>query len=44
MIGAALALAFKFGLHPLAVEHARSGHQRPKIEEYGDSLFTVLHP
>jgi magnesium transporter len=33
----------EFGLHPLAVEDARSGHQRPKIEEYGDSLFVVLH-
>jgi magnesium transporter len=32
-----------FGLHPLAVEDARVGHQRPKIEEYGDALFTVLH-
>ncbi len=32
-----------FGLHPLAVEDARLGHQRPKIEEYGDSLFAVLH-
>jgi magnesium transporter len=32
-----------FGLHPLAVEDARVGHQRPKIEEYGDSLFAVLH-
>jgi magnesium transporter len=32
-----------FGLHPLAVEDAASGHQRPKIEEYGDSLFAVLH-
>ena len=32
-----------FDLHPLAVEDARHGHQRPKIEEYGDSLFTVLH-
>jgi magnesium transporter len=31
-----------FGLHPLAVEDARHGHQRPKIEEYGDSLFVVL--
>src|SRR3974390_2819007 len=31
-----------FGLHPLAVEDALGGHQRPKIEEYGDSLFTVL--
>jgi magnesium transporter len=32
-----------FGLHPLAVEDATTGHQRPKIEEYGDSLFAVLH-
>ncbi len=32
-----------FGLHPLAVEDAQVGHERPKIEEYGDSLFTVLH-
>jgi len=31
-----------FDLHPLAVEDARHGHQRPKIEEYGDSLFVVL--
>lgn len=33
----------EFGLHELAVEDARHGHQRPKIEEYGASLFTVLH-
>jgi magnesium transporter len=33
----------QFGLHPLAVEDARHGHQRPKIEDYGDSLFVVLH-
>ncbi|HCN90718.1 MAG TPA: magnesium transporter, partial [Oxalobacteraceae bacterium] len=33
----------EFGLHELAVEDARSGHQRPKIEEYGDSLFVVMH-
>ncbi len=32
----------EFGLHSLAVEDARHGHQRPKIEEYGDSLFAVL--
>jgi magnesium transporter len=32
-----------FGLHPLAVEDAQVGHERPKIEEYGDSLFAVLH-
>jgi magnesium transporter len=33
----------QFGLHELAVEDARHGHQRPKIEEYGDELFAVLH-
>jgi magnesium transporter len=32
-----------FDLHELAVEDARHGHERPKIEEYGDSLFAVLH-
>jgi len=37
-------MAEEFDLHPLAVEDARSGHQRPKIEEYGDSLFAVLQP
>jgi magnesium transporter len=33
----------EFNLHELAVEDARHGHQRPKIEEYGDSLFVVMH-
>ena len=33
----------EFGLHDLAVEDAHKGHQRPKIEEYGQSLFVVLH-
>lgn len=33
----------QFGLHELAVEDARHGHQRPKLEEYGDSLFVVVH-
>ena len=33
----------EFDLHPLAVEDARHGHQRPKIEEYGDSLFVVIN-
>ena len=33
----------QFGLHPLAVEDAQHGHQRPKIEDYGESLFVVLH-
>ncbi|MGH8614371.1 MAG: magnesium and cobalt transport protein CorA [Gammaproteobacteria bacterium] len=36
-------MGHEFGLHELAVEDARYGHQRPKIEEYGDSLFAVLH-
>ncbi|RJG06392.1 magnesium and cobalt transport protein CorA [Noviherbaspirillum cavernae] len=33
----------EFDLHELAVEDAQHGHQRPKIEEYGDSLFAVVH-
>jgi magnesium transporter len=33
----------EFGLHELAVEDATRGHQRPKVEEYGDSVFAVLH-
>jgi magnesium transporter len=37
------AMQEEFDLHPLAVEDARHGHQRPKIEEYGDSLFVVLN-
>jgi len=32
----------EFDLHELAVEDARKGNQRPKLEEYGDSLFAVL--
>jgi magnesium transporter len=35
-------MALEFDLHPLAVEDARKGHQRPKIEEYDDSMFVVL--
>src|SRR5258706_12302485 len=33
----------QFNLHELAVEDARHGHQRPKIEENGSELFAVLH-
>ena len=33
----------EFALPALAVEDAQHGHQRPKVEEYGDSLFVVLH-
>ena len=32
----------EFDLHELAVEDAHHGHQRPKIEEYGDTLFVVM--
>ncbi len=33
----------EFNLHELAIEDAQKGHQRPKIDEYGSSLFIVLH-
>ena len=36
------ALAAEFNLHELAIEDAVLAHQRPKIERYGDTLFTVL--
>ena len=32
----------QFGLHELAVEDALAGSQRPKVEEYGDSVFAVI--
>ena len=32
----------EFGLHDLAVEDARNGHQRPKVEEYEQTLFVVM--
>lgn len=32
-----------FGLHDLVAEDARHGHQRPKIEEYDESLFVAMH-
>jgi magnesium transporter len=37
------ALQTCFGLHDLAIEDASSAHQRPKLEEYGDTLFIALH-
>lgn len=37
------AMKEEFGLHELAIEDVQNGHQHPKIEEYGDSLFAVLH-
>jgi magnesium transporter len=33
----------EFELHELAVEDSLHGHQRPKVEEYGASLFAVMH-
>jgi magnesium transporter len=32
-----------FGLHELAVEDALHGNQRPKVEEYGECVFAVMH-
>ena len=32
----------EFGLHDLAIEDAHRAHQRPKLEQYEDSLFVVL--
>ena len=37
-------VAREFDLHPLAVEDAIAAHQRPKLERYGTTLFTVLRP
>ena len=37
-------VAREFDLHELAVEDAVAAHQRPKIERYGTTLFTVLRP
>jgi magnesium transporter len=35
-------MQMEFNLHELAMEDAQHGHQRPKIEEYGDTLFAVM--
>lgn len=35
-------LAEAWNLHPLLVEDLRRGGQRPKLERYGDVLFTVV--
>ena len=34
----------EFGLHELAIEDAQAAHQRPKLEQYGESIFVVLRP
>jgi magnesium transporter len=37
-------VADEFGIHALVVEDALGGHQRSKLERYGDVLFMVLRP
>lgn len=37
-------VADEFGIHALVVEDALAGHQRAKLERYGDVLFMVLRP
>lgn len=37
-------IANEFELHPLAVEDALHGHQRAKLDRYGDTQFIVLRP
>ncbi len=41
--GELAAMQHVFQVHDLPIEDARHGHQRPKIEEYDDLLFTVMH-
>jgi len=38
------AVAREFGLHELSVDDALAGHQRAKLERYGETLFVVLRP
>ena len=33
----------EFSIHPLAIEDVIHGNQRPKVEEYGDSIYVVAH-
>ena len=39
----AMALAAHFGWHPLDIEDVLSKRQRPKVDEYDDYRFVVLH-
>jgi magnesium transporter len=41
--GTAQDLSERFGWHPLDVEDVLSKRQRPKVDEYPDYLFAVLH-
>jgi magnesium transporter len=36
-------LGNRFGFHPLALEDCLHFDERPKLEEYGDYLFVVMH-
>ncbi len=36
-------LASEFGFHPLAIEDLKQRDQRPKVVEYGDYIFVVVH-
>lgn len=37
-----LHLQYELDLHELAIEDAQAAHQRPKLEQYGSSLFLVV--
>jgi len=37
-------VAKEFNLHHLAIEDTLAGHQRPKLERYGETLFIVVRP
>jgi magnesium transporter len=37
-------LQHTFDLHPLAIEDAQTRHERPKIEQYPNYLFLIVHP
>jgi magnesium transporter len=37
------ALAKQFGFHPLAVDDLKEGKHRPKIVEYRESVFLIVH-
>ena len=40
--GEILEMQSEFDLHDLAVEDAQRGHQRPKLDEYGNQLFAFV--
>ena len=42
-VGEVQALAERFGWHPLDLEDVLSRRERPKVDDYPDYLFAVLH-